>query len=536
MLGAVVLRLKGKNMARLMPGWLSRCVLLLAIAAPLAVSAQENNNLLPETMLRRYGLKRAWFAQVQLDGSRGKLTFLSQHISQARAYTVFEVSYDDKVIPFSEREIDRFGEMVGKERAQKMAEEKMQLLVRSLKKPKLATKVYPDITLVAQTDRGVLHVLDGETGRTRWVVSIGDPRHPSTSASANDKYVAVCHGSKLFVYDLDTGKAYFEKQLGSAPGAGPAMGGDLVYVPLINGRLEGYHLKKPETPPWIYQASGRCLITPTISPASMNLVTDRGYMYVAMLDQAFVRFKFEAHDTSVAPATFSHRQLYLSSTDGYTYAVHEVSGNQVWRFSTGEPILQSPIPIGDEVFVATDRAGMYSVAADSGQERWWTPSVRQVLGASKDRLYTLDDSLRIGILDRKTGGRVGSLPAARLDLWYSNWATDRLYLATKSGLIQCIHETPYDHPLIHLSTEDATKPDPKKKPMGDKENPFGGVGGEKPMQPMEADPFGAGGDKPAPMPMPPMTDDPFAAPPAGGAPKPPMPMPPAMADDPFAPK
>ncbi len=157
-------------------GLLLVAMVLTAFAAP--VSAQENNNLLPETMLRRYGLKRAWFAQVQLDGSRGKLTFLSQHISQARAYTVFEVSYDDKVIPFSEREIDRFGEMVGKERAQKMAEEKMQLLVRSLKKPKLATKVYPDITLVAQTDRGVLHVLDGETGRTRWVVSIGDPRHP----------------------------------------------------------------------------------------------------------------------------------------------------------------------------------------------------------------------------------------------------------------------------------------------------------------------------------------------------------------------
>ena len=123
---------------------------------------------------------------------------------------------------------------------------------------------------------------------------------------------------------------------------------------------------------------------------------------VAMLDSAFVRFKFEAHDGSVAPSTFSHRQLYMSSTDGYTYAVHEVSGNQVWRFSTGEPILTSPMPIGDEVFIATDRAGMYCVAADTGTEAV-APVAAAVTSAS--RVATSARRRRGGMSGCMTGTR-----------------------------------------------------------------------------------------------------------------------------------
>lgn len=500
---------------------------LLAVGAlPMAARAQTNaSGLVPETAIRPYGLERSWFTQIRMDRSQGQLSFLTQYVSLAKTYTVYEVTYEGKTIEYSERDVDRFGDPVGEPQARKLAEQKVDELKFLSKAPKLVKKNYPDVTICAQSDRGVLQVLDGETGRTRWVVTVGDVRHPSTQPAVNEKFVAVTHGSQLYVFDRESGKLAFERKVGGAPGAGPALGNELVYVPLVNGRVEAYQLAKPQSPPWIYQATGRALLQPLVTANTMSFTTDRGYMYVGPVDLGIIRYKFEAHDTVVATQTFAGpRSLFLASIDGYVYSVQEFTGEQQWRFSTGEPIVHPPVSIDGNCYVVTNRAGMYCVDSQTGEERWWTPQIRKFIGASKTRAYCLDETGRMIILDIKTGGKIGSLPTEQLDLTYTNWMTDRLYIGTKSGVLQCIHETGYTRPLMHIVASELPGIKPKsgdKKPAEGDMNPFGAG----PMPPAEADPFGAGGAKPmAP------EGDPFGA---GGAAPAPMPKPMEEAPDPF---
>jgi hypothetical protein len=177
--------------------------------------------------------------------------------------------------------------------------------------------------------------------------------------------------------------------------------------------------------------------------------------------------------------------------------------------------------VGDAVFVVTDRAGMYRVSAQTGEELWWTPQVKRFVSASQDKIYCMSDAGQLLIIDQETGGRIGAIPAQGFDLEFINWRTDRLYLGTKFGVVQCLHDAEQEWPLVHVAGEslaeeevpeveqkgldevaaddkpkeadpfagDGADEDPFAGDGGADDDPFGGGGGAD-----DDDPFGGGGD------------------------------------------
>lgn len=372
--------------------------------------------------------------------------------------------------------------------------------------PRFERRIVPEITLYAATDRGVTHAIDGESGKTRWSVPIGRTDHPNMAPAANDDYVAVVNGSVLFIVDSDTGKTVWQRKLEHAPGASPAITTDTVFVPMVSGHMEMYKLFRLDEefqPPGFFVATGRNLVRPLTTPnGSVCWPTDRGYLYVASGDSQRLRFRLEADKKIESPATFAPPGFILvSSIDGYVYCMRELSGDIIWRFSTGQPISRSAIPIGDAVYIVTDEFGLFRVNLQNGAEQWWSPRIRRFLSASETRVYCEGDRGQIVVLDAQSGGRIGSIDTAGLDLKLLNVETDRLYLGTTTGLIQCLHETQLELPVVHrareakqttkrvrpsATTTPATKPEDGdgKSPFGGGRDPFGGG----------ADPFGGGAD------------------------------------------
>ncbi len=178
---------------------------------------------------------------------------------------------------------------------------------------------------------------------------------------------------------------------------------------------------------------------------------------------------------------------------------------------------------------------MFKINALDGSEIWRSYGIDRFVAASGRRLYCLEKTGRLALIDAKTGGRIASIPMPGLDLWITNPYTDRIFVGTKMGTLQCLHESELAFPLVHINPEsekrvrDAVKQgggetaiDPP--PVGPGDDPFGGgatpaPGGDDPFgggatpAPGGDDPFG-GGATPAPG-----GDDPFgggAAPAPGG--------------------
>jgi len=389
---------------------------LLAALAGRSAAQSADEALITRMTAERHGLKRAWFAQIELDPASEQVSYINQHGG----------------------------------------------------------------TLFVQTSHAMVHALDAETGRTLWAEQVGRRGLLSLATGANDKNVGVINGTTLYVVDRRNGRLLWERSVGGVPGAGAALSDTHAFVPMVNGVIEGYELDNPIARPWFYQSYGRILIQPMITPKTVSWTTNRGHFVVVDSEKLTVRLRLETGDSIESRPAYWTPYLYATSLDGFVYAIDEDTGETAWKFAAGDPISQPPVAIKGVVFAASDTRGLHQLDGKSGSENWFAPSIIQFLSASPTRVYACSRYLDLAILDIKTGALIDTLPMGPMSFRLINRQTDRIYLCTRTGRLECLHEIGlntaivYKPPAPKLTEKPAEKSataapaDEKKKPAAKK--------------------------------------------------------------------
>jgi outer membrane protein assembly factor BamB len=450
---------------------------VLLLAPGFALAQVSPRGLLSEDAARRAGLERMWFTQLELDSARGRVAGLIQHVSATHAHTVFEIAYDGRSYLYSERELDAFGKPDGVAGARKLADEKLADIKEKLTEanggmpppddqlPQVVTHVIPQITMIATSQGGVVHAIDGETGKTLWTTGIGNPGLITSVAGASDEYVAALNGSTIYCLHARDGALAWQRMVSGAPLTGPAVSDDLVFVVVANGNMESFRAEDPRIPSPVFRSFGRPSCQPVIFKRSVAWCTDRGHVYVGQSYDAKMLFRLEAKDRiDSAPAFLPPNKIVATSLDGYIYCFDETRGGVLWRFSTGEPIVHQPVCLNDTVYAITQAGGLYAIDS-GGVEKWATGGIRGFISGNAGRLYCTDVAGNIVVIDAASGSRVGSIIAPSLDLRPINQETDRLIVGTTSGMIQCFREIGKRWPEARILRE---PPLPRAK-KGDKE-------------------------------------------------------------------
>jgi outer membrane protein assembly factor BamB len=417
-------------------------------------------DLVPETEVARHGLTRPWFARVEVQRGHGR--------------TCHAVLYDG--------------------------------------------------TLYVQTDAAMVHAINAETGATLWSKQVGRPDRPSLTPDANGDLVAVVNGSRLYVLNRFNGEQVYETEVKGAPGAGPVLSSKRAYVPTVNGVVVAYGLqpvaapaaepgkgkaeqsdeqkRKAEAdrrqniaigqkpvPPLFIQSSGRALVQPIVTRDNVGgeyvvWPTDHGYLNFGRIEQqtetVFVlKYRLEAGAPLVGrPAylppdpkvTGESGKVYAATTDGTLFAIREEDGSMVWRFTTGDAVLHAPAVVESEshrvhIYATTELGGMYCLSA-KGRCLWQTPNVTQFVAASKSRVYALDKTGHLLTLAAFNGALLDSVDISGACTVLANTTTDRIYLISDNGLIQCLRETEQVEPIVHSKARwEAAKapPEPVKE-------------------------------------------------------------------------
>ena len=216
--------------------------------------------------------------------------------------------------------------------------------------------------------------------------------------------------------------------------------------------------------------------------------TDRGYMNLGRINRdaestLAVKYRLTTGATIVArpaylppdPKTLGDAgAVFAVSCDGFLYAVQEETGDTLWRFSAGEPIVESPAVIDDHVYITTQLGGMYCLDTKTGRNIWWADGAMRFAAASKARVYATDSTGRLLVLSAASGARLDTIPTAGVSSILANPDTDRLYLISNSGLIQCFREVEQTEPLLHNAERKAAAkaglipPEPKKEATEEK--------------------------------------------------------------------
>jgi outer membrane protein assembly factor BamB len=444
-----------------------RFLVAAAFAAALCSShplCALQNELIPEATIARHGLARPWFAQVELDQGRTRL----------RQVLMYEG------------------------------------------------------VLYAQTNTAIIHAIDAETGKTQWSKQIGRADHPSMACDAKGDMLAVVNGSRLYVVNRFTGSLLYERSIKDAPGAGPAMSSKRAYVPSVTGLIGAYQMEaekttkkvskaeseltlpaKPQSEaerrrnirvdqkppaPVFCQSFGHALVQPLVTRDDLGgeyvvWPTDKGYLNLGRVNRdegstLGIKYRLTTGSPIVSRPAYLPPDpkvlgdagvVFAASCDGFVYAIQEESGDTLWRFSTGEPIVDSPIVIGERVYVTTQLGGMYSLDIKTGKSVWWAENVARFAAASKTRVYAADSTGRLLVLSAASGARLDTIPTEGATSILANGDTDRIYLISDGGLIQCFRETEQVEPIVHnKERKEAAKagltppPEPKKEAAEEK--------------------------------------------------------------------
>jgi outer membrane protein assembly factor BamB len=375
----------------------TQIVLLAAAALNAACAAVERapaaGRLISQDEARHVGLERAWFAQVRLDRSRNQV-----------------------------------------ERA-----------------------VLADGRLDVLTTAGVVQEFNAQTGETYWIAPVGNPNYPSLGPTASAQFVALINGSTLYVLDRTDGRPVKIRRVGGAPGAAPALARQHVFVPLLNGRVEGYPLDKEIFTPWFYQSFGHGKVPPLTTEESLVWATDSGHLYIGGADKLGVRSRLETGCDIVAPPAYRKPYVFVAATSGEVFAIDEQTGRKRWKYATGYPVTRAPAVVGERVFVTSQQPALHCIDSTSGLSKWEAPKITQFAAASRNRVYGVGELGALVVLDAATGALTARMPTDGTIKALVNDQTDRLYLVSDDGAVQCLREIGAKEPLYHRPPADESE-------------------------------------------------------------------------------
>ena len=358
------------------------------------------------------------------------------------------------------------------------------------------------------TSAGLLQEFNALTGETLWIAPVGRPDHPSLGPAGNEQFVAVLNGATLYVLDRVDGRPVKIRPVGGAPGAAPAVSGKHVFVPLLIGRIEGYPLEEKILTPWYYQSFGRAMVAPLVTAESFVWATDAGRLYVGRLEDLGVRFRLETGSEIAAPPAARRPFVYAATVAGEVFAMHELTGARRWKYATGFPVMRAPAAVEDRVFVTSDEPALHCIDATKGTALWEAPNITQFAALSGERVYGVNELGQLVALDAATGMLLGRMATDLATNALVNDQTDRIYLVSQDGLIQCLHELGAEKPLYHkplateaeqpaegAETEPAEPAPPAKQDAEEEPSPFEQQAEEAEM-PEEESPFGVEEENP----------------------------------------
>lgn len=485
-------------------GWL--------IAALLISTANADGSLVPESQAFRAGLKVQWKSQLAVGGPNKMIDWCLQ-IDENKSTTFFVMEAENVREVVSNRQLNNRGEPFGLKGAEEEINFRKELLEARMKmrgiedaEIKVSSYTLPKSTIYTLSDDGLVTAIDADTGNFLWDQLIGDMSLKVIGLGAGNDHVAVVVGSKVYCLTAADGRTLWSKETVYVPSSSPAVSDTNILVPLGNGRLQSFLIEDEGYGSNAYFASGYATARPLVVGSRVAWTTDSGQLNLATpAASKAVSFRLKAHASMASAPTGNGSMIYAASVDGFVYCVDQDHGRLVWEVTTGASISQSPVPVGENLYVVSEADQLFKIDAMTGQfsENWETPinGIVKFLGATKESVFALDKRNTLLVIDINNAKTISAVSVGKIDNVLTNYSTDRIYISTASGLIECVREASSENPVYHTQQEMAASEDkteeteatkPKDDPFTGGSDPFA-TGGTNPFA-SDDEPTDAGGD------------------------------------------
>lgn len=160
----------------------------------------------------------------------------------------------------------------------------------------------------------------------------------------------------------------------------------MVYIGSDDGCLYAVDIQTGQER-WKFETGDNVRSRPTIVAGVVYFASDDGYLYALDAETGQELWRFDTQSGMVPRVPFTtmdnydwdYQQsspsiangvVYVGSANGDFYAVDAQTGQEVWRFKTGNKVRSSPAIAEGIVYFGSWDHNVYALDAQTGQERW----------------------------------------------------------------------------------------------------------------------------------------------------------------------
>lgn len=299
-----------------------------------------------------------------------------------------------------------------------------------------------------QTNQSRIHVLDAESGKLLWSTQLGQPQRGQHGSAFNSNSVFAVSGSSLYRLNRTDGSHLWTIRMPQVPSAAPAADEQRVVVSTVDGRVYVYDIETHDVV-WFFQTDGEISMPAVLYDEKVACASRDGVLYVFGKSSRNPLHRYKTDAPVSAPIATWGRLVLVPSQDFSLYAVDIRSGDTQWRYTFGTEIHRPIRVIENQLFVSPDEGGVYVLRPEDGTELWRHLRSDQFVAASRNRVYADDKYGRLTMLERTTGRVLNTWDTHNFDFRVVNESNDRLYLATRTGLVVCCREKENKEPVVH---------------------------------------------------------------------------------------
>lgn len=482
-------------------------VLALVALSPSLAQAQVSN-----AELNSLGLETAWQSLARVPASGRGIVSADIWVDETsvRKYAVVDMPGNPMVRVAADR-LDAKNVPIGMEKAKAEAQARAAKLLGKSEGITVAEVNIPQTRLIVTTVDGLVQNFDAETGKLLWSTPCGSSSIAAIPAAYSTVGVLVVQGNVMYVLDWVTGKQLSAKKLSNSvastvsvldgiieppPGSNREIRqNSMAIVGDYTGTLTAFGLTE-KINPWTGRINSRSEARPALSPDRriLAVASNSGRVYVyAGSTLPSVQFRFETTSSISKSLAAGKDGFYIGTGEGVLAKIG-FDGKQRWTFHLSHPISQPAFYDTESglVFLASESGEFTAVDDATGHEAWGNSiqsNILAPLGSAGSNIICRSTDDCIVSYDKKTGQLRGRTNSVRLlPTPIVNTMTDRVYLASSTGQIQCLRPIGKDLPKI---SKTITAPVAKPKPEAQNKD-------QEPMNaaPIGGDPFGTG-DMPA---------------------------------------
>ena len=320
-----------------------------------------------------------------------------------------------------------------------------------------------ETTVFVRTRSNLITAIDLATGTKKWSTRLGRERQLGVAVSSSETLALVVVGRTAYALDKDTGQQAWELPLASSPTAPPAIDDTRLYVGTADGGVYAYDLEKirefysegklPQfvqgTLLWRY-SSGASIVGPPVRDGIAVLFANvDGTLFALEAEEREMLWQFETDRGASAPVVAADGTAYVASEDRNLYAVDVTNGLDRWEFVSRSPIDVKPALVNDSLFVTPAQAGVSRVDRATGRPRWRSDRTTGFLAVAGGRVYASDSAQNVVALDYETGRPLGAALLTDYTVRTGNDRTDRVIVATPSGVVLCLKAAGSSFPIFH---------------------------------------------------------------------------------------